>query len=44
MSFMKVALAGKDPGDFQPPPEIPANAAAQKVDTPDAAPGADETH
>jgi penicillin-binding protein 1A len=44
MDFMKVALAGKDPGDFQPPPEVPANAAAQKVDTPDAAPGADETH
>jgi penicillin-binding protein 1A len=44
MSFMKVALSGRDPGDFQPPPEGPANAAAQKVDTPDAAPGADETH
>ncbi|HTF44448.1 MAG TPA: penicillin-binding transpeptidase domain-containing protein, partial [Terriglobales bacterium] len=44
MNFMKVALSGRDPGDFQPPPEGPANAVAQKVDTPDAAPGADETH
>jgi penicillin-binding protein 1A len=44
MSFMKVALSGRDPGDFQPPPEGPANAAAPKLDTPDAAPGADETH
>jgi penicillin-binding protein 1A len=44
MNFMKVALSGRDPGDFQPPPEGLANAAAQKLDTPDAAPGADETH
>jgi len=42
MDFMKVALAGKDPGDFQPPPVMPS--ATQTVDTPDAAPGADETH
>jgi penicillin-binding protein 1A len=43
MDFMKVTLAGKDPGEFQPPPELPPNPAAQKIDTPDLAPGADET-
>ena len=38
MQFMNVALAGKDPGQFQPPAaEKPA--VAQKVDTPDVAPG-----
>jgi len=42
MNFMTAAQAGKDAGQFQPPPEMPA--AAQKVDTPDAAPAADETH
>ena len=41
MNFMKVALAGREPGEFQPPP---ATAAAQKVDTPDWAPGEDEIH
>jgi penicillin-binding protein 1A len=44
MDFMKVALSGKEPGDFQPPPDSPPNPVAQKVDTPDAAPGADEAH
>jgi penicillin-binding protein 1A len=44
MDFMKVALAGKDPGDFQPPPDSAPNPVAQKVDTPDTAPGADEAH
>ncbi|HUK23437.1 MAG TPA: PBP1A family penicillin-binding protein [Terriglobales bacterium] len=44
MDFMKAALAGKDPGQFQPPPENAAGAVAQKVDTPDDAPGGDETH
>ncbi|HEX4426799.1 MAG TPA: PBP1A family penicillin-binding protein [Terriglobales bacterium] len=44
MDFMKVALAGKEPGDFQPAPDLPPNPVAQKVDTPDAAPGADEAH
>jgi penicillin-binding protein 1A len=44
MDFMKVALAGKDPSDFQPPPDSPPNPVAQKVDTPDTAPGADEAH
>jgi penicillin-binding protein 1A len=42
MDFMKVALAGKDPGDFQAPPETAP--AAHPVDTPDVAPAADETH
>jgi penicillin-binding protein 1A len=42
MNFMTVAMAGKDPGDFQPPP---ASAhAAQKVDTPDNAPETEESH
>ena len=44
MDFMKVALAGKEPGDFQPPPDLPPNPVAQKVDTLDAAPGGDEAH
>jgi penicillin-binding protein 1A len=42
INFMTTAMAGKDPGQFQttdvPGPVI------QKVDTPDASPGADETH
>ncbi len=44
MDFMKTALAGKEAGEFQPPPEPPPNPAPQKIDTPDLAPGADETH
>ena len=44
MDFMKVALAGKDPGDFQPLPELPPSQAAHKLDTPDTAPAAEETH
>jgi penicillin-binding protein 1A len=43
MNFMAQAMAGKDPGDFQPPPATPATA-AQKLDTPDAAPAAEESH
>jgi penicillin-binding protein 1A len=43
MGFMKVALADKDPGEFQPPPELPPGP-AQKVDTPDTAPAAEESH
>jgi len=43
MQFMSAALAGKDPGEFQPPPASPA-AVAQKLDTPDVAPGDGETH
>jgi penicillin-binding protein 1A len=42
MDFMKVALAGKDPGDFQAAPETAP--AAHSVDTPDTAPAGDETH
>ena len=42
MDFMKTALAGKDPGEFQPPPETAP--AAHPVDTPDTAPPGDETH
>jgi penicillin-binding protein 1A len=44
IQFMNVALAGKDPGEFQPAP-APGNAAvARKVDTPDVAPGDGEMH
>ncbi len=43
MSFMAKAMEGKDPGDFQPPPAAP-HAVAQKVDTPDTAPAAEESH
>jgi penicillin-binding protein 1A len=42
MNFMNAATAGKDPGQFTPPPEtfpLP-----QKLDTPDGSPGEDETH
>jgi penicillin-binding protein 1A len=42
-NFMTVAMAGKDVGDFQPPPAN-AHAVTQKVDTPDAAPAAEESH
>ena len=42
MSFMTVAMAGKEAGDFQPPPETPHT--AQKVDTPDTAPATEESH
>jgi penicillin-binding protein 1A len=44
MNFMKVALAGKEPGEFEPPPELPPSPVAQKVDTPDSVPAGDETH
>jgi penicillin-binding protein 1A len=44
MDFMKAALAGKDPGEFQPPPDATPSPAAQKVDTPDTAPAGDEAH
>ena len=43
MNFMTVAMAGKDPGDFQSAPPAP-RAVAQKVDTPDAAPATEEAH
>jgi len=44
MDFMKVALAGKDPGSFEPMPENASGTVTQKVDTPDAAPAEEETH
>ena len=44
MEFMSAALAGKDPGQFQPPPELPPTMSAQKVDTPDLAPAGEESH
>lgn len=42
MNFMTVAMAGKDGGEFQPPPLVPHT--AQKVDTPDTAPETEEAH
>ena len=42
MNFMIAAMAGKDPGQFQPPPNVPGSY-LQKVDTSDAASGGDET-
>ena len=44
MDFMKAALADKDPGQFQPAAPAQFSPVAQKVDTPDTAPAADETH
>ena len=44
MEFMSAAMAGKDPGQFQPPPDLPPRAVAQNVDTPDLAPAGDESH
>jgi penicillin-binding protein 1A len=44
MDFMKVALAGKDPGQFHPPENQPASAVAVKVDTPNDAPASEESH
>ncbi|HEY3615235.1 MAG TPA: PBP1A family penicillin-binding protein [Candidatus Sulfotelmatobacter sp.] len=43
INFMTLAMAGKDAGDFQPPPLAPG-AVAQKLDTPDNAPAAEEAH
>jgi len=44
MDFMRVALAGKDPGDFQLPPASPPTSGPQKLDTTDTAPAAEESH
>ena len=44
MEFMTAALAGKDPGQFQPTPVLPPRADEQKVDTSDFAPAGDESH
>jgi penicillin-binding protein 1A len=43
MNFMSAAMAGKDAGNFQPPPAMPPTV-AQKVDTPDNAPATEEAH
>jgi penicillin-binding protein 1A len=44
MQFMNVALAGKDPGEFQSTPAQANTVATKKVDTPDVAPGDGELH
>jgi penicillin-binding protein 1A len=44
IEFMKVALAGKDPGAFPTTPLVPPNPSALKVDTPDTAPADEEVH
>jgi penicillin-binding protein 1A len=44
IDFMKVALAGKDPGNFESAPDVAPNALAKKVDTPDTAPASEEAH
>ena len=44
MQFMSAAMAGKDPGEFQPPPDLPQKPTAQTLDTPDLAPSGDEVH
>lgn len=44
MNFMNAALAGTDPGDFEPAPVLPPSPVALKIDTPDSAPAGDETH
>ena len=45
ISFMKVAIQGHPDEDFLPPPTLPPPAVAEKVTTPDHAPGGDtENH
>jgi len=44
MDFMRTAMVGKEPGEFQPPPEMTQSVAIQRLDTPDSAPAGDETH
>jgi penicillin-binding protein 1A len=44
MEFMTAALMGKDPGEFQPPPDLPPRATAPNLDTSDLAPPGDESH
>jgi len=41
---MSAALAGKESGKFQPPPELPLRTVAQKLDTSDFAPAKEESH
>jgi penicillin-binding protein 1A len=44
IEFMSAALTGKEPGKFQPPPDLPQRTIAQKLDTSDFAPAAKESH
>jgi penicillin-binding protein 1A len=44
MQFMNVAVAGKDQGQFQPPPQLPPRESQQSLDTSDLAPAGDESH
>ena len=44
MNFMTTAMADKEPGEFQPPPETTQSVAIQRLDTPDSAPAGDEIH
>ena len=44
MQFMSAALAGKDVGQFQPPPQLPPRSTPATLDTPDLAPTGDESH
>jgi penicillin-binding protein 1A len=44
MDFMSAALAGKEPGQFEPAPDLPPRATAQNLDTSDLAPAGDESH
>ena len=44
MEFMSAAAAGRDPGQFQPPPDLPLRNVAPKLDTTDLAPVGDESH
>jgi len=44
MDYMTAGLAGKDPGQFEPPPDLPPRATAQNLDTSDLAPAGDESH
>jgi penicillin-binding protein 1A len=44
MQFMSAVLAGKDPGQFQPPPQLPPRESQQSLDTSDLAPAGDESH
>jgi penicillin-binding protein 1A len=44
IEFVSAVLAGKDPGEFEPPLDLPAKSTASTLDTPDLAPGGDENH
>jgi penicillin-binding protein 1A len=44
IEFMSAALVGRDPGKFQPSPDLPPRAVVPNVDTSDLAPAADESH